>query len=127
VLFSNDAVDGNGNKYSEASWQYWLFLTVTVCCAPLVMPVYQFWRMTSENRPNSVAEKRLKPMRKRLAAGKESFEKDIIATVRRSWQNVVEYRSKLYLSATYYGFINWEPRVPEGKTRVRWNCVSLSS
>jgi hypothetical protein len=40
----------------------------------------------------------------------------ISATVRRSWQNVVEYGSKLSLHATHYEFFSWEPRVPEGKT-----------
>lgn len=129
MFFSNDGVDSNGNEYFKVSWQWWLLPTVTVCCAFLVWLDYQSWQMGSGNRRKSLVEKGLNPTRRRLAAGKQSFEEHIVAmsaTVRRLWQNVVEYGNKHYLSATYCELINWEPRVPEGKTRVRWKCVSLS-
>jgi hypothetical protein len=60
-----------------------------------------------------------------LAVKRKSLEYDIVSMAfTRPWQNLLEYGRRFCCAAIPDRLISWESKVTEGKTRVRWKCVS---
>jgi hypothetical protein len=47
---------------------------------------------------------------------------DVRSTVERTWRSL-GHQNGFSLSLNFPAIFRWEPKVPEGKTRVRWKCV----
>jgi hypothetical protein len=76
---------------------------------------------------DNACTKSLKPSRWRFTTERKYLEERIfttLPTVSRLWQNFGEYGKRHSLPVMLYELMRWEPRIPKGKTRIRWKCVS---
>ena len=106
------AIASNRHVYFGDSLR-WL-LPPTMIMPWTLLAGYYTWRRP---RQNTLAERDSKLTRKYLGA--------MSSIVSASWQELVQYGYKLCFSATFRELFNREPRIPGGKTRVRWKCVSF--
>jgi hypothetical protein len=77
-----------------------------------------YWRVTKYRKRSGSMKALLAAMIQFLKRQKGSM------LVIKWWRTLLGYGRRLYCAAASYQLISWEPKVPDGKTRARWKCVS---
>jgi hypothetical protein len=108
--------------FGGLSRRFFLYISIAIPCALLVLAAHYSWQrgrqrfMVSRSKHNTLAEKYLRRPRKHII--------DISSKVNTLWQKWIWDEDVLCLPATVREFLSIKPKIPDGKTRVRWKCVS---